>query len=153
MTARFNPHVKHHSLVKPLIDLGMTVQGYGLEKSLMELVKIRASQINGCALCLDMHAKAAREAGETEERVLMLSAWRETSLYTSRERAALAWTEALTRIAETGAPDDVYEAVRAEFSEEEHVALTLLIGVINSFNRIGAGYRLPPLGEQQRKAA
>lgn len=153
MTARMNPFVEHFALVKPLLDLGATVQGYGLEKSLMNLVKIRASQINGCALCLDMHAREARKGAETEERVLMLSAWRETTLYTSREQAALGWTEALTRIADAGTPsDELHTAVQAEFSEEEQVALTLLIGIINTFNRIGAGYRLPPIS-QQREAA
>lgn len=153
MTARMNPYAKHFALVKPLIDFGVTVQGYGLEKPLMELVKIRASQLNGCALCLDMHAKEARKGGETEERVLMLSAWRETTLYSRREQAALAWTEALTRLAGNGSPsDEIYETVQTEFSEEEQVALTLLIGVINSFNKIGAGFRLPPV-TQQRKAA
>jgi AhpD family alkylhydroperoxidase len=153
MTARMNPYVSHFSLVKPLIDLGTTVQGYGLEMSLMELVKIRASQINGCGVCLDMHSKEARKEGETEERVLMLSAWRETTLYNEREKAALAWTEALTRLPEKGAPDDVYEAVQANFSEEERIALTLLVGVINSFNRIGVGFHVPPVSQQQRKVA
>lgn len=152
MTARMNPYVTHYGLVKPLIDLGKTVKGYGLEESLMRLVEIRASQINGCGVCLDMHAKEARQAGETEERVLMLSAWRETTLYNEREKAALAWTEALTRLSEKGAPDDVYEAVQAQFSEEEQIALTLMIGVINSFNRIGVGFHVPPVS-QQRKAA
>lgn len=152
MTARMNPYVTHYGLVKPLIDLGKTVKGYGLEESLMRLVEIRASQINGCGVCLDMHAKEARQAGETEERVLMLSAWRETTLYNEREKAALAWTETLTRLSEKGAPDDVYEAVQAQFSEEEQIALTLMIGVINSFNRIGVGFHVPPVS-QQRKAA
>ena len=152
MTARTNPYVKHYGLVKPLIDLSKTIQGYGLEENLMRLVEIRASQINGCGVCLDMHSKEARQAGETEERVLMLSAWRETSLYNEREKAALAWTEALTRLSEKGAPDDVYEAVNAVFSGEEQIALTLLVGVINSFNRIGVGFHVPPLAEQ-RKAA
>jgi AhpD family alkylhydroperoxidase len=147
-----NPYVKHFGLVKPLIDLGKTVHGYGLEERLIKLVEIRASQINGCGVCLDMHAKEARQAGETEERVLMLSAWRETSLYNEREQAAIAWTEALTRLPEKGAPDEVYKAVQANFSEEEQVALTLLVGVINSFNRIGVGFHVPPLAEQ-RKAA
>ena len=109
--------------MKPLIDLSATVQGYGLEKSLVRLVKVRASQINGCAVCLDMHAREARKDGETEERLLMLDAWREAPLYTERERAALAWTEALTRLSEKGAPDDVYEVVQAHFSEEEQVTL------------------------------
>lgn len=152
MTARMNPYVTHYGLVKPLIDLGKTVKGYGLEESLMRLVEIRASQINGCGVCLDMHAKEARQAGETEERVLMLSAWRETTLYNEREKAALAWTETLTRLSEKGAPDDIYEAVQAQFSEEEQIALTLMIGVINSFNRIGVGFHVPPVS-QQRKAA
>ena len=152
MTTRMNPYVKHFGLVKPLIDLGMAVQGYGLEKSLMELVKIRASQINGCGVCLDMHSKEARKEGETEERVLMLNAWRETTLYNEREKAALAWTEVLTLLPEKGAPDEVYAAVQAHFSEEEQIALTLLVGVINSFNRIGVGFHVPPIS-QQRKAA
>lgn len=152
MTARMNPYVKHFGLVKPLIDLGRTVHGYGLEEKLMKLVEVRASQINGCGVCLDMHAKEARQAGETEERVLMLSAWRETTLYNEREQAALAWTEALTRLPEKGAPDEVYEALQANFSEEEQIALTLLVGVINSFNRIGVGFHVPPIAEH-RKAA
>ena len=153
MTARFNPYARHLSLVQPLIDLGRTVQGYGLEENLMRLVEIRASQINGCGVCLDMHAKEARKQGETEERVLMLSAWRETTLYNEREKAALAWTEALTRLPEKGAPDDVYQAVQAVFSEEEQIALTLLVGIINSFNRIGVGFHVPPISQHQRKAA
>ena len=153
MTARMNPYATHFSRVKPLIDLGKTVHGYGLDEKLMELVKIRASQINGCGVCLDMHSKEARKKGETEERVLMLSAWRETTLYNEREKAALAWTEALTRLPEKGAPDEVYRAVQANFSEEERIALTLLVGIINSFNRIGVGFHVPPISEQQRKAA
>ena len=114
MTVRMNPYEKHFGLVKPLIDLSATVQGYGLEKSLVRLVKVRASQINGCGVCLDMHARDARKDGETEERLLMLSAWRETTLYNEREKAALAWTEALTLLPEKGAPDDVYAAVQAQ---------------------------------------
>ena len=152
MTARMNPYVKHFGLVKPLIDLGKTVKGYGLEESLIKLVEIRASQIKGCGVCLDMHAKEARQAGETEERVLMLSAWRETTLYNEREKAALAWTEALTRLPEKGAPDDVYAAVQAQFSEKEQVALTLMVGVINSFNRIGVGFHVPPIAQHSKAA-
>ena len=143
MTARMNPYVKHFGMVKPLIDLGMTVQGYGLEKKLMELVKIRASQINGCGVCLDMHAKEARKEGETEERVLMLSAWRETALYNEREKAALAWTEALTLIADTNAPDTDYEPLAAAFDERERVAITLAIAAINGWNRFAIGFRTP----------
>jgi AhpD family alkylhydroperoxidase len=144
MTARANPYVANYALMKPLIDYAHSVEALGLEPSLMELVKIRASQINGCAICLHMHAAEARRQGETEERVLMLDAWHETSLYSAREKAALAWTEALTRLTETHAPDEVYAAMAAEFSEEEQVKLTLLIGVINSFNRFGVGFRVAP---------
>jgi len=153
MTARLNAYAIAPELVKPLIEFGTTVQKTGLEHSLMELVKIRASQINGCAVCLDMHVRDARRHGESEERIFMLDAWRETGLYTPRERAALAWTEALTRLSETRAPDEDYALVKAEFTEEEQVKLTLVIAAINSFNRIGAGFRIPPLSEQPRAAA
>jgi AhpD family alkylhydroperoxidase len=121
------------------------VEGYiqrcGLEKSLIDLVKMRASQMNGCAYCLDMHSKDARRMGETEQRLYLLNAWRESPLYTERERAALAWTEALTRIAETHAPDDVYEEARAQFNEAELVNLTILIGQINLWNRVSIAFR------------
>ena len=110
--------------IKALVELEAKVQASGLEKSLIELVKMRASQINGCAYCLDMHTKDARKHGETEQRLYLLNAWRETPFYTDRERAALAWTEAVTLISETHAPDDVYEEVRAQFSEAETVNLT-----------------------------
>jgi len=152
MTTRINPYAKQFALVQPLIDLSQKVEAYGLEKSINELVKIRASQINGCGVCLDMHSKDAINAGETPERIIMLDAWRETKLFTPREQAALAWTETLTRVAEKGAPDAVYEQVKAQFSDEEQVALTLMIGVINTFNRIGVGFHVPPIA-QQRKAA
>jgi AhpD family alkylhydroperoxidase len=102
---------------------------------------MRASQINGCAFCLHMHSKDARAAGETEERLYLLNAWRESSLYTPRERAALAWTEALTLVAQTGAPDADYEGLKPHFSETEIVNLTLLIGLINSWNRMAVGLR------------
>jgi AhpD family alkylhydroperoxidase len=152
MTTRINPYTSHFKLVQPLIDYGTKVQAMGLEKSLLLLIEVRASQINGCGVCLDMHSRDAVKHGETWERIVMLDAWRETSAFTSREKAAMAWTETLTRLAEKGAPDHVYEQVKAEFSDEEIVALTLMINVINSFNRIGAGFHVPPLSEQ-RKAA
>ncbi|MCP4315083.1 MAG: carboxymuconolactone decarboxylase family protein [Hyphomicrobiales bacterium] len=117
------------------------VRGSGLEHSLFELVKTRASQINGCAYCIHMHTSDARRAGESQERLYLLSAWRESSLYTPRERAALDWTETLTLIAQTAAPDDVYENLRKHFDEEEIVKLTLLIGAINVWNRIAVGFR------------
>ena len=107
----------------------------------MELVKIRASQINGCAFCLHMHTAAAREHGETEERLYLLDAWRESPLYSDRERAALAWTEALTLVSETHAPDNIYQELQRQFAEEEQVKLTLLIVAINGWNRIQVGFR------------
>jgi len=114
----------------------------GLEPSLMKLVKMRASQINACAYCLDMHSREAREAGETEQRLYLLSAWQDSPLYTARERAALAWTECLTRLATDGAPDTVYAALQAQFSNVEIVNLTTLIGQINVWNRLCVGLRV-----------
>src|ERR1043166_7567055 len=102
---------------------------------------MRATQINGCAYCLDMHSKDARANGETEQRLYLLNAWREAPFYTDRERAALAWTEALTRVADTHAPDDVYEEARRQFSEDELVALTMAIVAINGWNRLAIGFR------------
>jgi AhpD family alkylhydroperoxidase len=106
-------------------------------------VKMRASQINGCAFCLDMHSKDARKAGETEQRLYLLNAWRESPLYSERERAALAWTECVTRIADTGAPDVEYESLRRQFSPAEIVNLTTLIGMINLWNRLAISFRTP----------
>jgi AhpD family alkylhydroperoxidase len=126
-----------------LLRLGHAVETSGLERSLLELVKIRASQINGCAYCLDMHTKDARSGGETEQRIYALDAWRETPFFTPRERAALDWTEAVTRVADTHVPDAVYEAVRAQFDEPEVVALTFAVIVINSFNRLAIASRAP----------
>ncbi len=120
------------------------VEHCGLESSLLELVKFCASQINGCAYCLDMHSKDARAAGETEQRLYTLPAWRETPFYSERERAALAWTEALTLIADTHAPDDVYAAARTQFSEAELVDLTTAIVAINGWNRLAIGFRSEP---------
>src|SRR6478735_8848417 len=113
----------------------------GIEPALAELVKIRASQINGCAFCLHMHTKDARAGGETEERLYLLNAWRESPLYNDRERAALAWTEALTLVAETHAPDADYEELSKHFTPAEQVNLTLLIGAINAWNRLAIGFR------------
>jgi AhpD family alkylhydroperoxidase len=144
MNQRINPYAVAPKLLDELIRFSRTVEAMGLEKSLIELVKIRASQINGCAVCLHMHAEEARRQGETDDRILMLDAWHETSLYTPREKAALAWTETLTRLTETRASDQAYDAVKAEFSDEELVKLTLMINVINSFNRFGVGFRVEP---------
>ena len=122
-----------------------------LERPLYELVKIRASQINGCAYCIDMHTKDARLAGETEQRIYALNAWRETPFFTDRERAALEWTEALTRVADTHVPDDVHARVAAQFDEAELVALTFAVVVINSWNRLAISFRAPA-GTYQPKA-
>ena len=117
------------------------IQQCGLEKRLIELVKMRASQINGCAYCLHVHSADARRAGETEQRLYLLNAWHEAPLYTERERAALAWTEALTRIEETHAPDSTYDEVRQHFKDKELADLTTLIGLINLWNRLAIGFR------------
>ncbi|MCC6485552.1 MAG: carboxymuconolactone decarboxylase family protein [Armatimonadetes bacterium] len=114
----------------------------GLEPSLLELVKMRASQINGCAFCLDMHSKDARAAGETEQRLYLLNAWREAEqFYTERERAALAWTEALTLVSETEVPDEVYSEARQQFDEQELVNLSVAIIAINGWNRLSVAFR------------
>jgi AhpD family alkylhydroperoxidase len=124
-------------------ELDGVVQRGGLEKSLIELVKMRASQINGCAFCLDMHARDARAHGETEQRLYVLNAWRETPYYSERERAALAWTECLTRLSTDGAPDAVYRALEEAFTPVEIANLTALIGVINIWNRVAVGLNWP----------
>jgi AhpD family alkylhydroperoxidase len=129
---------------KAMAGLERYIRGCGLEHSLLELVKMRASQINGCAFCLDMHSKDARVAGETEQRLYCLPAWRETPFYTERERAALEWTEAVTRLGEHGVPDDVYQRARARFSEEELVNLTLAVVTINGWNRLAISFRAVP---------
>lgn len=117
------------------------IRSCGLEHSLLELVKLRASQINGCAFCLDMHSKDARAAGETEQRIYLLNAWREAPCYSERERAALAWTEAVTLVSETQIPDEVYQQVREHFTERELVDLTFAIVTINGWNRLAVGFR------------
>ncbi len=119
----------------------------GLDRSLYELIKIRASQINGCAFCLHMHTRDARQAGETEKRLYLLDAWRETDLYTERERAALALTESITLLAETRVPDEVYDAAAALFSEQEMAALIMAIVAINGWNRIQVSSRTPPTSD------
>ena len=141
MKPRMNFFKAAPDTIKALVAVEDQVKASGLEHSLIELVKTRASQINGCAYCVDMHTTDARKAGETEQRLYLLNAWRESPLYTERERAALAWTEALTLISETHAPDADYEAMRAQFSESEAVNLTVLIGAINAWNRVAIGFR------------
>lgn len=130
--------------MKGMLELEKYVATSGLEKILYELVKTRASQINGCAYCLDMHTKDARKAGETEQRLYALSAWRETPFYTERERAALEWTEALTLISENDVPDSLYDSVRLHFEEKELIALSMAIVTINSWNRLAIAFRSVP---------
>jgi len=128
--------------LRPLLALGTQVEASGLERPLLELVKMRASQINGCAYCLDMHSKDARTQGESEQRLYLLDAWRDTALYTDRERAALAWTEAVTRVTDGHVPDDVYAEASSHFTEQELVALTFAVIAINSFNRVNIAFRM-----------
>ncbi|RYZ34209.1 MAG: carboxymuconolactone decarboxylase family protein [Myxococcaceae bacterium] len=141
MKARLNPFTTAPGIMKEMLDFSGKVQESGLEKTLLELVKIRASQINGCAFCIHMHTRDARAHGETEERIYLLNGWRESPLYTDRERAALGWTEALTLVSQTHAPDADYAALKPHFTEEEIVKLTLMIGVINTWNRISIGFQ------------
>ena len=129
---------------KAMAQLEAFVRHSGLEAKLLELVKIRASQLNGCAFCLDMHTKDARAKGETEQRIYVLNAWREAPFFTDKERAALAWTEAITNIQQGHAPDEVYEVLSQQFTEQERVNLTLAITTINVWNRIAIGFRLAP---------
>jgi len=151
MTGRINPYAAAPELLKAWLDFSNVVTASGLEASLLELVKIRASQINGCANCLNMHTYEARRAGETEQRLAVLAAWREAPLYTDRERAALDWTEHLTLVSDKRAPQDVYAALDAQFSKEEQVKLTMMINVINGWNRLAVGFDLfaPELGWKQ----
>jgi AhpD family alkylhydroperoxidase len=137
--------------VQAMLGLQNYVNACGLEHSLMELVKMRASQINHCAYCLDMHSKDMRAAGETEQRIYLLNAWREAPFYSDRERAALEWTEALTLVHETEVPDSAYEVVRKQFSEEEIVNLSLAIVAINGWNRLCVGLRAVPGTYQPRE--
>ena len=125
----------------------------GLDAKLRELIKIRASQINGCAFCLAMHTRDARKIGETDERMHLLAAWREAPVYSARERAALAWVEAITLVTQGHVPDEAFEAVRRQFSEKEIVDLTAAAAAINTWNRIAIAFRVPPQVDSRRQAA
>ncbi|MDE3148168.1 MAG: carboxymuconolactone decarboxylase family protein [Acidobacteriota bacterium] len=151
MTERLNYAKAFPEGIHAVLGLERAIRGSGIEPSLLELVKTRASQMNGCAYCIDMHTKDARAAGETEQRLYALSAWRETPFFSPRERAALAWTEAITNIQQGHAPDEVYQEVRREFNEPELVRLTLAITQINTWNRLAIGFRVEP-GTYQPKA-
>jgi AhpD family alkylhydroperoxidase len=141
MTAKLDPFAAAPALMKSWMGTSLAIHS-SLEPSLIGLVEIRASQINGCANCLNMHTADARKKGETEQRIYLLSAWREAPCYTERERAALGWTEALTRLCEGHTHQSAYEALGQEFSEEEQVKLTLMINIINGWNRLAVGFGL-----------
>ncbi|WOI31969.1 carboxymuconolactone decarboxylase family protein [Tritonibacter scottomollicae] len=153
MTQRLDQFAAAGDLFKPMMEQEELLKASGLDMTIIELVKLRASQINGCAFCIHMHTHDARKMGESEDRMHLLPAWRESTLYSAREQAALAWTEALTLVAETAAPDEDYALVEAQFSPREQVALTLLIGAINAWNRIAIGFRTPHPVTKETNAA
>jgi len=144
MPARLDARKAAPEAMKAMSGLHAYVAKCGLDHTLLELVELRASQINGCAWCIDMHTKELRVAGESEQRLYLLSAWRECPFYSDRERAALAWSEALTSLTDDNVPDDVFALARAQFSEEELVKLTLAIVAINGANRINVAFRTVP---------
>ena len=143
MEQRMNAYEKNPAAFKALFGLGMYLAKSPLEESLVNLICFRVSQINGCAYCLDMHSKDLRANGETEQRLYVLDAWREAPFYTDRERAALAWAEAVTKITNGDVPNDVYETALKEFSETELVDLTLAVNAINCYNRFNIAFRTP----------
>ena len=143
MKQRMNFYEKGFKAMKPLFSLGAYLSRSTIEETLLDLISLRVSQINGCAYCLDMHSKDLRTKGEAEQRVYMLDAWREAPLYTDRERAALAWAEALTKLEKKNVPDDVYDDAARQFSEDELIDLTMAVIGINSWNRINIAFRTP----------
>ncbi|MEL0437350.1 carboxymuconolactone decarboxylase family protein [Phycobacter sp. K97] len=153
MTQRLDQFAVAADLFKPMMEMEATLKDSGLEHSLIELIKLRVSQINGCAFCIHMHTHDARKNGETEDRMQLLPAWRESTLYTARERAALAWAEALTRIETTGAPDADYQALAQQFTPHGQVAVTLAITTINAWNRIAIAFGTPHPAPQEASAA
>jgi AhpD family alkylhydroperoxidase len=144
MTARIDLMHVNPGVIQAMLGLERQIQKAGLDTTLLELVRMRASQINGCACCLDIHSKDARANGETEQRLYGLTAWRDTPYYSASERAALEWTEVVTLVSETHVPDEVYERVREQFSENELLHLTLAIVSINGWNRLNAAARTVP---------
>ena len=144
MTKRIDFSRVGHGAYRAMFALEQHVRQSGLDSSLVELVKLRASYINGCAYCVDMHSKDARAEGETEQRIYSVPVWRETPFYTPRERAALEWAEVVTKISERGVPDAVYESVRKEFGEEELVELTMAVIAINGWNRLAISFASEP---------
>ena len=152
MTKRLNYLTRANGGIEALAAVETWLAG-NFDQKLLDLVKVRVSQINGCAYCLHLHRQHALKRGETDDRLLLLDAWRESGLYTERERAALAWAESLTRIAETHAPDAVYEETRSVFSEDEPVALSIGVAMINAWNRLAIGFRLQHPADRMRAAA
>ena len=147
MSSRISARTVAPGVYQALRGLERYVSESGLEPALLELVRLRASQLNGCAFCLDMHAKALRALGESERRLYVLSAWRDAPFYTEREQAALTWTEAVTKLSDGEVPDEVYQAARREFGDKGLVDLTLAVIAINSWNRLNIAFRNPPPAE------
>jgi AhpD family alkylhydroperoxidase len=152
MESRLNFTKAAPAAYQAMLALETYVKSAGLEQSLLELVRMRTSQINGCAYCLDMHSKDARANGESEQRLYALNAWRETPFFTDRERAALHWTEAVTLVSHDHIPDSAYEETRRHFSDAELVNLTMAIVAINGWNRLAIGFRVVPGSYQPEKA-
>jgi len=146
MTQRLDPYKAAPGSYQAMLALEQYVRASGLEKPLLELVKVRASQINGCAYCLDMHTKDARAHGETEQRLYAVSAWREAPFYSDRERAALEWAESVTRLGQEGVPEALYQQVSNHFTEQELVNLTMAVVAINGWNRVAMAFRSPVPG-------
>ncbi|MFJ1253705.1 carboxymuconolactone decarboxylase family protein [Cupriavidus sp. CuC1] len=144
MTQRTNYFQQSPELSKKLMEFSALFQNTTIEQPIRELVEIRASQLNGCAFCVDMHIKMAKIHGERELRLHHVAIWRESTLFSPRERAALAWTEVLTRLPADGVPDDIYERVRTQYSEKELADLTFLVGAINTWNRLNVAFRMVP---------
>jgi AhpD family alkylhydroperoxidase len=148
MSEEFKPRLDYakfaHEPLRSMYAIERYLHESGIDLKLLHMIKLRASQINGCAFCVDMHWKDARAAGETEQRLYGLDVWRESPYYTDRERAALEWTEAVTLISQTHVPDDVYERVRAQYAEKEIVDLTIALGMINMWNRVAISFRAEP---------
>ena len=152
MEQRLNYRTAAPDAFKPMYEMEAYLKSCGLDHTLVKLVKVRASQLNGCAYCLHMHTSEARAAGESERRLYLLDAWHESQLYTPRERAALGWTEALTLVSETHAPGDAYDALKAQFTPKEIVDLTMAICQINSWNRLMVGFRAVHPEDAKHKA-
>lgn len=149
MQTRLDYFPKAPELMKAVLALNKAVEESGLERSLLHLIKLRASQINGCSYCVDMHAHEAREDGETEQRLYLVAAWKESPLFSERERVAFAWTEAVTLISQGGVSDQLYATARRQFSEEELVRLTVAVSIINTWNRLSVSFHsIHPVREQ-----